>query len=50
MHLDYQHIKYVMAVEGKLRSLFVNLSSISNERNILMRPFLKVMVENSKVR
>ena len=34
-----------MAVEGKLRGLFVNIDSISSERNILMRPFFKVELD-----
>ena len=34
-----------MAVEGKLRMLFVNLDTLSSEQNIQMRPFFKVEID-----
>jgi len=43
--LDYQHRKYVMAVEGKLRSLFVALETLGSSSKVRFRPFKGVELE-----
>ena len=47
--LDYQHRRYVMAVEGKLRSLFVALETLGTSYKVRFRPFKGVELESEHV-
>ena len=44
--LDKQHRKFVMAVEGKLRSLFVALETLGRNSCLKFRPYTPIKISN----
>lgn len=45
--LAYQHRKYVMAVEGKLRTLFAALENLGTAAQVRFRPFAGIVLDKT---